>query len=280
MDLRSGNHHDTCRVRDLIQGHDAGALVSKAAAEAGSASEELLTDAAGAALPCAAEAPALSAAMRPPAHLHSPFSSPAIQMLPAGIAEAAQRLMNGGSATVDPALVSATPDQEASRPPAPSQAKDESAAITNAPSRTETLEEEDAASMEESTPNEEAEGAAAKAADACSSGTMQPEACNGHNEQTDPAATQTNSPAGCPGNGKAGVDVPVQAGNQEALKRIALLQQMGSGFSIPETPSLGQELRGGFMLPQHMDSLKVRDAATAHHQLCVSPKEPSPCTGI
>ena len=102
MDLRSGNHHDTCRVRDLIQGHDAGALVSKAAAEAGSASEELLTDAAGAALPCAAEAPALSAAMRPPAHLHSPFSSPAIQMLPAGIAEAAQRLMNGGSATVDP----------------------------------------------------------------------------------------------------------------------------------------------------------------------------------
>ena len=134
--------------------------------------------------------------------------------------------------------------------------------------------------MEESTPNEEAEGAAAKAADACSSGTMQPEACNGHNEQTDPAATQTNSPAGCPGNGKAGVDVPVQAGNQEALKRIALLQQMGSGFSIPETPSLGQELRGGFMLPQHMDSLKVRDAATAHHQLCVSPKEPSPCTGI
>ena len=250
--------------------------MSKAAAEAGSASEELLTCAAGVALPGAAEVPALLAAMRPPAHLHSPFSSPAIQMLPAGIAEAAQRLMNGGSATVDPALASAAPDQEPSRPPAPSQAKDESAVITNLSSRTETLKEVAAASMEESTPNGEAEGAAAKAADACSTGEMQPEACNGHSEPTDPAATQTNSPAGCPGSGEAGVDIPVQAGDQEALKRMALLQQMGSGFSIPETPSLGQELRGSFMLPQHMDSLKVRDAATAHHQFCLIPQRSHP----
>ena len=228
--------------------------------------------------------------MRPPAHLHSPFSSPAIQMLPAGIADAAQRLMNGASATIDPALAStAAPEQAASQPqlPGSSHAADEPIDEITVPSRDETMEA--GAPAAETVQQNGTDAAATGPADACAGAPQQPDACNGHSPL--PATAEPGSPlaAACKrdtavvaseetqlapaavaaAEGSAeivacdkdgGVDVTVQAEGQAlALRKLALLQQLNSSFSIPETPSLGDELRGGFKLPQHLDSLKVGD---------------------
>ena len=257
----------------------AGGLASQAAALPDSATEELLTDAAGAAPPGVGEAPALWAAMRPAAHLHSPFSSPAIQMLPAGIADAAQRLMNGGAAAIDPALPSAA---------APEQAAAQLAVDSTLPSSTDTMEAGAAAAAAETAEQSNVDAAAAAPAQACASVMQQPDACNGHSSLPETAAEPgrlgmpaDKEDAGIEVSGEAevalaaaaaadgdsledadvdtGVEVTVQLdGKAQALRKLALLQQMNSSFSIPETPSLGDELRGGFKLPQHLDSLKVR----------------------
>ena len=228
--------------------------------------------------------------MRPPAHLHSPFSSPAIQMLPAGVADAAQRLMNGGSATIDPALAStAAPEQAASQPQVPgsSHAADQPTGDDTAPSRAETMEA--GAPPAEAVQSSGVDAPATGPADACASTVEQPDACNGHSpsavtaetgspriaaskgdtlvvaaEETElapsavAAAAAKRGPEVAACDKDTGVDVTVQAEGQAlALRKLALLQQMNSSFSIPETPSLGDELRGGFKLPQHLDSLKV-----------------------
>ena len=260
-----------------------GRSASQAAAQPDSTTEELLTDAAGTAPPGAGEAPALWAAMRPTAHLHSPFSSPAIQTLPAGIADAAQRLMNGGAAIVDPAVATTAAPQQAAQAPGLSEAAHQLTGDDSVPSRTETVE----AGTAETVPQDGADAAATVPADACASTAQQ--LCSGHSSPP-PTAAEAGSPrdpvskghtaveaskeaevalaATAPAGGEspadaafdkqAGVDVTVQAAGQvQALRKLALLQQMNSSFSIPETPSLGDELRGGFKLPQHLDSLKV-----------------------
>ena len=207
-------------------------------------------------MPGAAQAPALWAAMCPPPNLHSPFSSPAIQMLPAGIADAAQRLMNGGAA----AAVSAAPHQAASQPPLPSapQAERLSGDSTEPlQSNTETL--EDTAVLTE-VAQEDPAPAASEGLDVCIDQEQQPEACNGPQGLSKIGREEADSPVAGAEEGDQGVEVPVQV-HEEALRKLAELQQIQSGmngsFSIPDTPSLGEELRGGFVLPQHMDSLKV-----------------------
>ncbi len=272
--------HRVCVRRDihvLISLPHAGRAASQAAAQPGSTTEELLADAAGAAPPGAGEAPALWAAMRPSAHLHSPFSSPAIQMLPAGLADAAQRLMNGGAATTDPALASTA---------APEQAASQLAGYNALPSSTHTM-EADAAAAEMVEPSN-ADAAAAEPAEACASLVQQPDASRSRSSLPETAA-EPSSPhmpaarehagaeasedaevaltagaaADCDSLEDAAADTEVEVtvqveGKMQALRKLALLQQMNSSFSIPETPSLGDELRGGFKLPQHLDSLKVR----------------------
>ena len=263
-------------VHVLISLPFAGHAASQAAAQPDIATEEMLTDAAGAAPPGAGEAPALWAAMRPAAHLHSPFSSPAIQMLPAGIADAAQRLMNGAAATLDPALPSAA---------APEQAASQSAHDDPMPSSTGTMEA--AAAAAEIGGQSNADAAAAEPAEACAGTLQQPDAGTSHSslpvtaaEPGSPRMPATKEHADAEASEEAevaltaaaaahsgsledaaedtGVEVTVKAeGKVLALRKLALLQQMNSSFSIPETPSLGDELRGGFKLPQHLDSLKV-----------------------
>lgn len=239
----------------------AGPAASQVAAQPDSTTQELLTDAAGTALPGAAEAPALWAAMRPPAHMHSPFSSPAIQMLPAGIADAAQLLMNGGSATVDLTPASAsTPNAAASQAQTQglSHSADQSTNNGPVPLRTETV-KPDTAGVEKKLESD-VNGAAQGPADACVSAAQQPEARISHKDAL-VAAAETSSPNVAASEDETGVDVPVETkGQVEALRKLALLQQMNrmnSSFSIPETPSLGDELRGDFKLPQHLDNLKV-----------------------
>lgn len=261
-----------------------GRAASQAAAQPDSTTEELLEDAAGTVPPGAGEAPALWAAMRPPAHLRSPFSSPAIQMLPAGIADAAQRLMNGGAAIVDAAGATTAAPEQAAQALGSSEAAHQSTGDNTVPSRTETVK----AGTAEAFQQDAADATAIVPADACASAARQP--CSGHSSlpmaaaetgsprippseghagletseeaEVAPAATapaEGDSPADTASDRQAGVDVTVQAAGQAlALRKLALLQQMDSSFSIPETPSLGDELRGGFKLPQHLDSLKVR----------------------
>ena len=228
----------------------------------GSAQEELLVNAVGADLPSAAEAPAVWAAMRPaPAHLHSPFGLPAIQMLPAGIAHAAQRLMNGGPATINSALASTAPEQAALPPSAsaPSQAEDELAG-TDVPVSA----AEQPASAVLAAPQIELQAGSEEGTINDTEQQQQHLGNGGPNEPCNEAAETTGTPEGVAAEGHAGVDIPVaMQSSQEAAPRKLLLQQqpqlMGikGSLSIPETPSLGQELRGGFKLPQHMDSLKV-----------------------
>ena len=231
----------------------------------GSAQEELPVNAVGTDLPSAAAAPALWAAMRPaPAHLHSPFGLPAIQMLPAGIAHAAQRLMNGGPATINPVLVSTAPEQAALPPPAsaPSQAEDELAG-TDVPV---SAAEQPASIVPAAPQNDLLAGSGEGATDATEQQQQQRRsgACGAPHEPCTEAAETSSVPEGAAADGHAGVDIPVAVqSSQECAPRKLLLQQqpqlMGirGSLSIPETPSLGQELRGGFKLPQHMDSLKV-----------------------
>ena len=240
-------------------------MQSQVPAVPGNAQEELLVNAVGTDLPSAAEAPALWAAMRPaPAHLHSPFGLPAIQMLPAGIAHAAQRLMNGGPATINPALVSTAPEQAAPPPPAsaPSQAEDELAG-TDVP--VSAAEQPGSAAL--AAPQSELLAASGEGATNATEEQQQQHsgACHGPHEPCNEATEITGTPEGVAAEGHAGVDIPVAVqSSQEAAPRKLLLKQqqtqlMGikGSLSIPETPSLGQELRGGFKLPQHMDSLKV-----------------------
>ena len=243
-------------------------MQSQVHAVLGNAQEELPVNGVGTDLPSAAEAPALWAAMRPaPAHLHSPFGLPAIQMLPAGIAHAAQRLMNGGPATINPALVSTAPEQAALPPPAsaPSQAEDELAGIDVPISAAEQPASAPPAARQVELLTASGEGA--------TNATEQQQqqqhsgADHGPHEPCTEAAETTGTPEGGAAEGHAGVDIPVAVqSSQEAAPRKLLLQQqqtqlMGikGSLSIPETPSLGQELRGGFKLPQHMDSLKVAE---------------------
>ena len=228
-----------------------------------SAEKELTVNVVGTDLPSAAEAPALWAAMRPaPAQLHSPFGLPAIQMLPAGIAHAAQRLMNGGPASIKPALVSTVPEEAALASPAsaPSQAEEELAG-TDVPVST----AEQPASGTLAAPETKLVAASDKGATDTAEEQQQQhsDACHGRHEPCT-EAVETSTPIGVAAEGHMGVDIPVVARScQEAVPHKLLQQQqtqligIRGSLSIPETPSLGQELRGGFKLPQHMDSLKV-----------------------